>query len=165
VSKQSLKLLSAKPLQRVTPIQALIATLLKDIKQLVGEFYKPISYSALNVYFSALVLCPEDTGLFKKYYSNFNSIKLPKVITGKDQDWSPCFSVFKGHTSYVNSVAWWSSTDGEILLVASASFDLSIRLWDAYTGIEICQFLGHTKAINSIAFSKDGTKGHFINKN
>ncbi|KAJ1566547.1 hypothetical protein HK096_001110, partial [Nowakowskiella sp. JEL0078] len=56
-------------------------TLLKDIKQLVGEFLMPISQSALHVYCSALVLCPEDTGLFKKYYSNFNSIKLPKVIT------------------------------------------------------------------------------------
>ncbi|KAJ1567729.1 POC1 centriolar protein A, partial [Nowakowskiella sp. JEL0078] len=134
------------------------ATLLKDIKQLVGEFFKPISQLALHVYSSALVLCPEDTGLFKKYYYNFNSIKLPKVITGKDHDWSSCLATFEGHNNWVNGVAWWTSIDGEISLIASVSIDNSVRLWDAFTGIEICQFLGHSDSVNSIAFSKDGTK-------
>ncbi|KAJ1565480.1 POC1 centriolar protein A, partial [Nowakowskiella sp. JEL0078] len=134
------------------------ATILKDIKQLVGEFFKPISQSALHVYFSALVLCPEDTELFKKYYSNFSAIKLPKVLTGKNKDWSPCLTTFEGHTSYVNSVAWWISTDRKTSLIASASDDNSIRVWDAFTGIEIQQFLGHTKAVKSIAFSQDGSK-------
>ncbi|KAJ1561855.1 hypothetical protein HK096_003082, partial [Nowakowskiella sp. JEL0078] len=134
------------------------ANLLMDLKRLVGEYFKLISHSALLVYHSALVLCPEDTGLFKIYYSNFNSMKLPKVITGKDQHWSPCLATFEGHTDQVNGVAWWASTDGEISLIASASGDNSVRLWDAFTGIEIQQFLGHTKGVNSVAFSKDGTK-------
>ncbi|KAJ1563992.1 hypothetical protein HK096_010081, partial [Nowakowskiella sp. JEL0078] len=153
---------TAVPIETITPIQSTVpfqtATLLKDIKQLVGEFFKPISQSALHVYYSALVLCPEDTGLFKKYYPNFNSVKLSKVITGKDQDWSSCLVTFEGHTNTVNGVAWWSSTDGEISLIASVSNDNSVRLWDAFTGIEIHQFLGHTENVTSIAFSKDGTK-------
>ncbi|KAJ1567627.1 POC1 centriolar protein A, partial [Nowakowskiella sp. JEL0078] len=146
----------AVPIDTITPIQ--IAILLKDIKQLVGEFFKPISQSALHVYCSALVLCPEDTRLSKNYYSNFNSMKLPKVISGKDQDWSPCLATFEGHTNWVNGVAWWSSTDGEISLIASVSNDNSVRLWDAFTGIEINQYLGHTDCVKSVAFSKDGTK-------
>ncbi|KAJ1531237.1 POC1 centriolar protein A, partial [Nowakowskiella sp. JEL0078] len=163
VSKQTLiPIQSVVPIETITPIQPVvliqIATLLKDIKQLVGEFFRPISQSALHVYCSALLLCPEDTGLFKKYYPNFNSLKLPKVITGKDQDWSPCLATFEGHTKSVNGVAWWTSIDGEISFIASVSSDNSVWLWNAFTGIEICQFLGHTDFVNSIAFSKDGTK-------
>ncbi|KAJ1569821.1 hypothetical protein HK096_000865, partial [Nowakowskiella sp. JEL0078] len=135
-----------------------ITNLLKDIKRLVGEFFKPISQSAIHVYCSALVLCPKDTALFKQYYPIFNSVKLPKVITGKDQDWSPCLATFEGHTSNVNGVTWWISTDEKTSLIASASNDNTVRLWDAFTGLEIQKILGHTRAVNSIAFSKDGTK-------
>ncbi|KAJ1569090.1 POC1 centriolar protein A, partial [Nowakowskiella sp. JEL0078] len=142
--------------QLITPISMQTVTLLKEINQLTGEFFKPISQSALHVYCSALLLCPEDTGLFKNYF-NFKSMRLPKVITGKDQTWSPCLATFEGHTSYVNGVAWMLIDKG-ISLIASASSDYSIRLWDAFTGIEIYQFLGHSNSVNSIAFSKDGTK-------
>ncbi|KAJ1568863.1 hypothetical protein HK096_005039, partial [Nowakowskiella sp. JEL0078] len=132
--------------------------LLNDIKRLVVEFFKTISQSPIHVYCSALALCPEDTALFKQYYPNFSAVKLPKVITGKDQDWSPCLATFEGHTNAVNGVAWWISSDRKTSLIASASSDNSVRLWDAFTGIEIHQYLGHTDVVNSLAFSKDGTK-------
>ncbi|KAJ1551503.1 POC1 centriolar protein A, partial [Nowakowskiella sp. JEL0078] len=131
--------------------------LLKDIKRLVVEFFKPISQSAIHVYCSALVLLPDDTRLFKIYYPNFKDLKLPKVITGKDQDWSPCLSTFEGHTGQVNSIAWWISMDGKASLIVSASDDNSVRLWDACTSILIHQF-GLANIVESIAFSKDGTK-------
>jgi WD40 repeat protein len=58
-----------------------------------------------------------------------------------------------GHTDTVFSVAF--SPDGKIL--ASGSWDDTIRLWDVNTGRPIGQPLtGHTSSVESVAFSPDG---------
>ena len=57
-----------------------------------------------------------------------------------------------GHSDDVTSVAF--STDGKLL--ASASFDHTIKLWDAVTGRETLTLAGHTDAVNGVAFSPDG---------
>lgn len=59
---------------------------------------------------------------------------------------------FKGHSDYVNGVAF--SPDGKY--VATASNDNSARLWNAETGQELHQFNGHTEGVWSVAFSPDG---------
>ena len=58
----------------------------------------------------------------------------------------------KGHTSMVVSVAF--SPDGKIL--ASGSWDKSIKLWDVATGKNTATLKGHTGWVNSVAFSPDG---------
>lgn len=62
--------------------------------------------------------------------------------------------VLKGHTDSVFAVAF--SPDGTIL--ASGSFDKTIKLWDVATGKEIRTLTGHTKEVVSIAFSPDGKR-------
>ena len=56
------------------------------------------------------------------------------------------------HESGVNSVAF--SPDGK--MVASASDDKTIRLWEAASGKEISQLRGHQDRVQSVAFSADG---------
>lgn len=57
-----------------------------------------------------------------------------------------------GHTEAVSSVAF--SSDGKTL--ASASWDETIKLWDAQTGQERATLTGHTDKVVSVAFSPGG---------
>uniref|UniRef100_UPI0019127CD2 WD40 domain-containing protein n=1 Tax=Hassallia byssoidea TaxID=482630 RepID=UPI0019127CD2 len=58
----------------------------------------------------------------------------------------------EGHRNSVNSVSF--SPDGKIL--ASASDDKTIKLWNVDTGKEITTLNGHTEEVNSASFSPDG---------
>jgi WD40 repeat protein len=58
----------------------------------------------------------------------------------------------KGHTGSVYSVAF--SHNGQLL--ASASNDMTVRLWNPVTGEELEKLEGHTDSVNSVVFSHDG---------
>ena len=62
----------------------------------------------------------------------------------------------KGHTDAVYAVAY--SPDGKFL--ATASFDNTLKLWDAVTGKELKTYGGtggHTKQVVAVAFNQDGS--------
>jgi len=63
-------------------------------------------------------------------------------------------STLKGHTSYVHSVTF--SPDGKRL--ASASADMTVKVWDAATGQESLTLKGHTDPVWSVTFSPDGKR-------
>src|SRR5690242_16035002 len=58
-----------------------------------------------------------------------------------------------GHTGLVHAVAF--SPDGKIL--ATASFDNTVKLWDYASGKEINTLKGHTAPVYSPAFNPAGT--------
>lgn len=63
-----------------------------------------------------------------------------------------CAYTLPGHSSFVNSVA--ISPDGKIL--ASGSWDRTIRLWNLSVGELIATLTGHSDRVNSVAISADG---------
>ncbi len=59
-----------------------------------------------------------------------------------------------GHTGYVKACAF--SPDGK--RIVSASWDHTIKLWDAETGEELNTLKGHTWPVSACAFSPDGKR-------
>jgi len=60
--------------------------------------------------------------------------------------------VLTGHTDSVAAVAF--APDGKLL--ASASLDNSVRLWDPSSGKEVAGLQGHGARVNAVRFSPDG---------
>jgi len=73
-------------------------------------------------------------------------IKIWDANTGK------LASILKGHTDYVNCLAWTANRSTLI----SGSDDRSIRTWDTSTWQQIAVFTGHTSFVYGIAISPNG---------
>ena len=63
-------------------------------------------------------------------------------------------AVLRGHTDDVSSASF--SPDNKYIV--SASYDNTIRIWDAQTGKELKKLEGLTEGINSVSFSPDGKR-------
>ena len=70
-----------------------------------------------------------------------------------ERDWDEEIDPLTVYGGVANSVAF--SPDGSVL--ASASWDRTVRLWDVKTGEQKGTLTGHTEMVESVAFSPDGT--------
>jgi WD40 repeat protein len=100
----------------------------------------------LQLYSSGLMFAPRNS-ITRKIFNNELSTRyqLPKV----KETWSVELQTLEGHSHAVESVAFSPNSQ----LLASGSYDNTIKLWDPTTG-ELRQTLkGHSDRVLSVAFS------------
>ena len=120
-----------------------------DAKRFILSYYSIADSSPLQLYSSALTFAPKKS-IIRNTFQNY----IPDWILQKpntDLEWNAVLQTLEGHSHAVSSVAF--SHDSKLL--ASASNDKTVKVWDAATGTLQKTLEGHSHAVNSIAFSHD----------
>ncbi|KAJ3124884.1 POC1 centriolar protein A [Nowakowskiella sp. JEL0407] len=154
---------------------SIILSLLTDAQQICGQFATPISASALQVYWTAILFSPAKSSFHQTYFKTrppgsghrnaVRSVAISKdgnsIVSGSEDHSIKVWDAktgeeirsLSGHDDYVNAVA----VSHEGCLVVSGSEDALTKIWNLHTGKEIRTLSGHENWINSVAISVDGS--------
>ncbi|KAJ3411073.1 hypothetical protein HDV05_002772 [Chytridiales sp. JEL 0842] len=156
----------------ITPSNPLVGTrinpahlkpLLKDTLRLLSTYRTPLTHSAFHVHLTALPFSPRSSTLFETYIpkvhkavisSSLSSLsrRVPQVLRGTPDTWSPCLWTLRSHTRLVSAVC--VSMDGR--WIVSGGYDRSVRVWEAETGMLSRVLEGHEDQVWHVSCSKDG---------
>ncbi|KAH7327561.1 vegetative incompatibility protein HET-E-1 [Rhexocercosporidium sp. MPI-PUGE-AT-0058] len=126
-----------------------LSAFLRDARRVILIHCSVLAASPLQIYCSAIVFAPEQSVVRRTFRNQIPAgiSLLPQV----DFDWNACLLTLERHDRGITSVTF--SHDSTML--ASASLDHTIKLWDAITGSCVATLEGHSRSVNSVAFSHD----------
>ncbi|KAJ5370787.1 uncharacterized protein N7496_006879 [Penicillium cataractarum] len=132
-----------------------IIDFLHDAKRFLLKFRQIADEAPLQIYSSGLLFTPRKA-IIRKYFKE----ELPSWVLRPpdvEEAWSEDLQSLEGHSFGVQVVSFCSK--GRIL--ASGSFDKTIRLWDTRTGALQQTLRGHSDGVSSLVFYPDNN-GRFL---